>query len=355
MEEVRSMENKNDKRTIDLAQIAKKLWPHRRTYYFVLPTALIVTFLLTICVPRYYKCTVSLAPETSASSLSGSLGSLGSLASSFGLGSLAKMNSQDAIFSEIYPNVIESKNFIAELMTIEVQTKEGDVKCNYYTYLRDKQKAPWWSQLRGMISEAISPTEKDTANGKEKLSTFNLTRQQNDIFMSVQGKIKCTIDKKTDIVSITVQDQDPLVCATIADATCQKLQDFIVEYRTNKARIDYEYYKRLYEDSKTDYENALAKYAASSDAYTNTVLAVYHSKIERLENDMQAKYNIYTAMNTQMQAAKAKLQEATPAFTVIESASVPVKPAGPKRVIISIFITILAFFVLSGIILIRKR
>jgi len=66
-----------------------------------------------------------------------------------------------------------------------------------------------------------------------------------------------------------------------------------------------------------------------------------------LENEMQLKYNVYTAMNSQMQTAAAKLQEATPAFTVIQSASIPVKPAGPKRMIISIAMTIIAFITLS--------
>jgi uncharacterized protein involved in exopolysaccharide biosynthesis len=60
-------------------------------------------------------------------------------------------------------------------------------------------------------------------------------------------------------------------------------------------------------------------------------------------------------MNTQMQAARAKLQEATPAFTVIETASVPIKPAGPKRMIISIAMMILSFFVLSGWYIIKAK
>ena len=85
------------------------------------------------------------------------------------------------------------------------------------------------------------------------------------------------------------------------------------------------------------------------------MLATYQSKVESLENDMQAKYNIYTAMSAQMQASQAKLQEATPAFTVIESASVPHKPAGPKRMLISIFMAILAFFIVSGKILMKKE
>lgn len=343
-------EQKKDITPIDFIQIVKKLWPHRKTYYWVMPTTLILTYLYMICIPRYYNCTVSLAPESGGTSISGSLGSI---ASSFGLGDLAKLNSDDAIFAEIYPDVIKSKKFISELMVVDVKTKEGDVNCNYYTYLRDHQRTAWWNVVKSNIKSMFSESSTDNYNGKEKISTFNLTQVQDDVFGSAQNKITCSVDKKTNVVTITVRDQDPLVCATMADATCQKLQDFIIAYRTNKSRIDYEYYKKLCEESRKEYDKALDRYASCADAYTNSVLTIYKARVEKLENDMQAKYNIYTAMNTQMQAARAKLQEATPAFTVIESASVPIKPAGPKRMLISIVMMILSFFILSGWYLIK--
>lgn len=342
-----------ERKPIDISNIIKKLWPNRKKYYYVLPATLIITYLFIVCIPRYYSCKVSLAPETDGPSVSGSISSL---ASSFGIGgSLAKLNSQDAIYAEIYPDVINSKKFIAELMPVEIKTKKGNIKCDYYTYLRDYQKTSWWEFIWGTIREWISPTPKDEYNGKDKISVFELTKLQDDLFKQAQGNIKCTFDKKTEIVSITVYDQDPLVCAIMADSTCKKLQDFIVAYRTSKARIDYEYYKKLCEESKAEYENALKRYASSADAHTKTVMAIYQAKVESLENEMQAKYNIYNSINTQLQTAKAKLQEATPAFTIIESASVPIKPAGPKRMIISIGMMILSFFVLSGYILLKSK
>ena len=131
------MEEKEVIKPIDFTRIAKQLWPYRRKYCYVMSATLILTYLLTLCAPRYYRCQVSLAPEVDGMNVSGSLGSL---AASFGLGStLGKMTSQDAISSDIYPDVIQSKNFIAELMTVDVETKDGSVKCNYYTYMRDKR------------------------------------------------------------------------------------------------------------------------------------------------------------------------------------------------------------------------
>lgn len=66
---------------------------------------------------------------------------------------------------------------------------------------------------------------------------------------------------------------------------------------------------------------------------TDIVLESYSSKKDDLENEMQLKFNAYSAMNSQLQAARAKVLEKTPAFTVIKSATVPTKPAGPKRMI----------------------
>ena len=44
----------------------------------------------------------------------------------------------------------------------------------------------------------------------------------------------------------------------------------------------------------------------------------------------------------QMQTASAKVQEKTPAFTIIQGASVPEKPAGPKRMLFCLGMMVLA-------------
>ena len=63
-----------------------------------------------------------------------------------------------------------------------------------------------------------------------------------------------------------------------------------------------------------------------------------------MENDMQLKYNTYTTLNTQFETAKAKVQENTPAFTIIEAPIMPYRPASTPRAII-----VLAFVFLGGI------
>ena len=141
----------------------------------------------------------------------------------------------------------------------------------------------------------------------------------------------------------------------MANMTCKKLQEFIIAYRTNKANIDYEHYKKLTADAQKDYVKIRKQYVTLADANQDVTLPSYKAKEEDLEDEMQLKYNVYTAMTAQLQAAQAKLQEATPAFTIIESASGPVKPAGPKRLIISVAMMVLSFFVVSVWLLVKTK
>ena len=80
-----------------------------------------------------------------------------------------------------------------------------------------------------------------------------------------------------------------------------------------------------------------------SDANTDVVLASVRLKQEDLENDMQLQYNIYTQLEEQQQMARAKVQERTPAFTVIQAASVPLRHCNKPKVLYLIVFMLLGF------------
>ena len=95
--------------------------------------------------------------------------------------------------------------------------------------------------------------------------------------------------------------------------------------------------------AKEKYDKARLAYASYSDANNEVILESVKSKLENLENEMQLQFNTYAQLNTQVQAARAKVIEQTPAFTPLQSATVPLKPAGPKRMIFVATITMLVF------------
>lgn len=108
------------------------------------------------------------------------------------------------------------------------------------------------------------------------------------------------------------------------------------------------------DESLDIYRKARNQYAYYADANNDVMLESVKSKLEELENDMQLKYNQYTSYNTQYQIAVAKLREKTPVFTKLQGASVPQKPAGPKRILTIIGALLFTFFIILAIIISKQ-
>ena len=111
------------------------------------------------------------------------------------------------------------------------------------------------------------------------------------------------------------------------------------------------YYTRLYNEARKSYLNAQKKYASFCDSNQDVVLESFQAKRDELENDMQLAFNLMSQMSTQAQTAKAKVQERTPAYTMIQSAKMPYKASSMSRamiVLITLFVALMinAFWVL---------
>ena len=322
---------------IDLRVVAKKIIGNKRLFYKVLPIVFVLSCIYIFSLPRYYGSSVKLAPEMENSNPGGALSSL---ASSFGF-DLSTMQTSDAITPLLYPDLMDDNGFVSNLLSIRVRSQEGDINTTYHDYLKKHQKQAWWGYPLDWL-KSLLPKKEEKGGSQNGYDPYNVSKKEDGIMGAARNNITIAIDKKTGVISIDVQAQDPLICKTLADSIKDKLQVFITDYRTNKSRIDYEYYKKLTADAKHEYEKIRRQYASMADASTNLTLRSVELKLEDIENDMQLKLNAYTTLNNQLQAAKAKVQEHTPAFTVIKGAAVPVKPAGPKRMIFVAAMLILA-------------
>ena len=330
-------DNKKELKTIDVIIIAKKLWARKKLFAKTLPIAFVLSCVFILGFPRYYNTDIKLAPELGGSSIGSS--TLGSLASSFGF-DLDNLQSNDAITPLLYPDLMEDNGFVTNLFNVRVKTVDGSIETTYHDYLQKHQKPIIWFVPIDWMKNLFRSKQKAE---ERTIDPYNLSKDEDAIAGSIRNNIKINFDKKTAVISISVKDQDPLICKTIGDSVKERLQEFITDYRTSKARTDYEYYMKLTMEAKQEYEKTRQQYGRMADASTNVALKSLELQLEDMENDLQLRYNTYTTLNTQMQASKAKVQERTPAFTVIKGASVPIKPAGPKRMIFVAFMLMLTF------------
>ena len=329
--------------SIDFKKIFADLLKHKMLYAKVLPITFVVAAILALSIPNYYNCTVKLSPEMSGSK---STSGLASLASSFGVNLGTAGAGTEALFPTLYPDLMNSVDFKTSLFHVPV-TIEGDKEAgekdrtmSYYDYLTKEQKLPWWSSA---MKAVFSIFKSDSMSGDGKLDPFRLTEEQDAIVKVIDQKVVCDVDKKTMVITINVTDQDPVIAANMADTVKTRLQNFITDYRTSKARVDLEYNRKITAETKARYEKARQLYAEFMDANQDIILQTVRQKQTDLENEMQLQYNAYQQVAAQLLAAEAKVQEETPAFTTLQSATVPVLKAGPKRAQMCLIFVFLAF------------
>lgn len=352
------MTNNNEKNYIDLGDIFKTLWTKRKKFYIVWAVTFVLSCIWIFPQPRYYDCTVMLAPESSEASMGG----LAGLASSVGL-NIGSVTDGDALYPILYPDLLGSPEFIVNLMKIKVTTYDESISTDYYTYLNKHKKknviTEPFNKLSDNIKKLFTPAEpKSKKQPSEGVNPFKMSKEEADIANAIEDNIKCNVDKKTNVITLTVRDQDRMVCALLADSIKTHLQNFIIDYRTKKARNDEKYYKHLADSARMEYEKAVGLSSGFQDSHRKSSLDATISYGEKLKSDLAAKQSLYNTFNTQYQAARAKVQERTPMFTTLKSATIPQKPSGPKRVIFVIgmclFATVITAFWLTRKILIKK-
>lgn len=319
--------------SIDFGAIWAAIKKHRKLYYKTLPIALLVGIVIGFSIPKTYNCKILLAPELGGKSASGSLSSI---ASSFGINVGSGSATGDAITPTLYPDLMNSVDFKTSLFPVKVKRKGDKEPMTLYSYFKNEWKYAWWEHFFGLMAPK---KQKDTL-----VNNFELTGEQSRIADLIIKNVACTIDKKTNLIAIDVTAQNPYVVAQLADSVKTRLQDFLTEYKTSKARHDLEYAEKLQRQAKKDYEHARRLYVEFMDANQDMILLTAQQKQNDLENEMQLQYNNYTAVSAQVIAAKAKVQEVTPAFTPLQSATVPLSPAGPRKgqiILICLFLVLL--------------
>ena len=322
------MEETRKTREIDVIGMVMKLIPEWKFIAKVVMVTAVIGVIVALNTPKEYTTNVILAPEMTSGGL-GLSENLADMAASFGieLNSKAQM---DALYPGIYPEIFASTDFIISLFNIPVCQKEDTIKKSYHDHLLVDEKVPFWKYPLVLINYIFK--KKESSN--TAFDPFCLSKNDEALCEMIRGLITCQVDKKTNVITISVTDMDAKISAVMADTLLHRLQNYITDYRTSKARNDLAYYEKLREECKKEYHDIQREYAAYADSHKSNIFQSSSVKEEELENDMQIRYQAYAQIEQQIRTAKARVQEKTPAFTIIQNATIPNKASSTPRSLI---------------------
>lgn len=332
--------NFSSQEEIDLLELALKVWGERKFVLKACGYAVLIGLVIAFSIPREYTANAMIAPELSDNKTTGGLSPLAAMAGF----NLNATSTADAIYPDLYPDIVTSTPFITGLFNVQVKDLDEEVDTTLYCYLNEHQRVPWWTLITsapfkalGWVISLFTEEEKEDAI----LDPFHLTKEEADIVKELSERINVSVDKKTGVTTLSVTMQDARISACLTDTVVRRLQDYITEYRTTKARQDFQFQEKLFERKKKEYEKAQENYAKFADANKNIILLSYRAEQERLENEMRLAYQVYTSVAQQLQMAEAKVQEITPVYTIIEPATIPIKASKPRKTLMLLGIVFL--------------
>ena len=336
---------------IDLLELAKKIWAKRR---FIIKYALIgavAGLVIGFSLPKEYTSSVKMAPEEGKSNKTSNMAGLAALAGF----DLSGAGGVDGINLMLYPDVVQSTPFIVELSQIPVQPKKSG-KLSLYDYIGTELSSPWWGYIISAPAKVIGWM---MSIGQEKeavgsgINPKALTREQAQVLEGLSKRINISVDKKTGVITASSTMQDPVVAAAVTDSMVRKLEEYMGDYRTEKAKRDLAFTQESYQSARESYHETQRRYASYMDATQNVARQSVRAEQERLRNEQTLAYGVYSQLAQQLEMAKLKVQEQTPCVTIIEPAGVPTRKSNTSKAVILIAFTFLGAFAASGIVVVK--
>ncbi len=341
---------------MELKAILQKVYQGRRTIYRAMVIAFSLAVVIIIFTPKKYNTRVVLLAETNAKSgSSGLLGDLGGM-SGLNIGNLIGLNinssGNDALTSDLYPDIIKSTPFLLDVLQQKIYYPEIKKTITISDYLREYSH-PSLAGWPGYLIGKLKGKKENKEIKKYSKGVLNLSKGQDELIKTLSDMVSVEIQdqgnkllkRKSKIFSVSVEAQDPMVSALLADSVMNCLKRYVVNYNTRKAQKDLGFIKARYLDARQNYYKVQKSFADYSDSNNNVILASVNIKRERLQRELELSASVYMSLAKLMEKAKIRVQDRTPVFTVIEPPKVPLKKSAPKSSLIIIEMLLVGAFV----------
>ncbi len=324
---------------IDLLELAMTVWAGRWTIFKFLFIFGLLGLFIAIFSPKEYTATTIMVPQTTDAT-----------AGKTGLGNLAALAGVDlggrTVFSispTLYPQVVGSIPFQKDMMRVLVSPEDLEQKIplsRFYTeYYKPGVLAgikKYTIGLPGVILGAIRGEKKEVVAVVANDGIERLNKEEVDLIGILKKNLTVTINAKEGTVQVSVVSPEALLSAEVVRAAAELLQKYITLYKIDKAQTELEYTQERAKEQEEKYLEVQQQLAEFQDRHRNINTERAKMQLQRLRDEYNLVYEVHLQLAKQEEAARLKVKEDTPVFTVIEPVSVPTQRSAPKRPLILI-------------------
>lgn len=306
---------------------------------------LIVGVLIASTTPKEYLASSYILLESEGNGAA--LGQMGALAGLAGINMPQLQSGQLALTSEIFPEVIHSRDFLRSISKQEFEfTSKGRKVLSLEEYYFEerpnnivKKTISFIINVPAIIIGWFSKTDPLPVNFDKELildsGFLNLTSKE--LFAVGELKKRIILEQKGKLIRLNVFMPEPIIAAKVNVMVLDKLIDYVTEYKVGRQRRNLEFIEERVQEAENRFIESQMKLALFRDA--NQVLTTQKARTreEQLQLEFNLAFNVFNSLKQELEQAAIQLKKETPIFSVLEKASVPLGPAKPNKPLIIIF------------------
>ena len=338
---------------IDYLDLVKGIFNDKKSLLRFTGAGLTIGILIAYTSPKEYQSTSFVILESESGGANG-IGQMSALAGLAGVNLSQLQGDQISMSSELFPEVIQSRDFMMEIMKVpfyfETRGKEMTLEDYYYEEQPSNiltktinfiNSIP--SRIIGLFSssEEVEPSIPES-EATEK-SYVNVTGKEAYVIGELRKRIE--IDQKLKIIELKTSLPEAEVSAQVNAIVLEKLIDYVTQYKTVKQKRNLDIIEQRVNESEKKFADAQIELASYRDSNQGMISQRARTREEQLEFEFNIAYNIYNTLKQEYEQSSIQLKRDTPIFTVLEQPSVPLGNYKPNRPLILIFSAFMGFFI----------
>ncbi len=262
---------------------------HWRVYCLTSAITLCITLIILYSIPASYSAQVSIADEKKENGILIGLKTWEGWLNNSNPLSKAEVDMNDIL---VYSQYIDSYDFWEEVSHVAIPGNKTD----YYSHIAKKEKG----------------------------------KKREEIIATIHDKIKYQVFSRYATATIQVTDENPYVAAVMADSVASHLLFRMTKYRKKLAKTALTDERREYASCRKNYAAIQTKYSLYVDNHQDVAEPSGQSKIDSLQKERDNAFKLLQDAAMKYARAEAMAMQNIRSFSIVKSASVPLKPSAPN-------------------------
>lgn len=357
----------DDDDEIDLIAMAKTVWEGRKLIGALMGVFFLFGLFHYLTGPEEFESEAILIQESTQPSVSANMRLLQQFGGISGGG--GGTSDLGRLSPNIYPRIIESVGFQHNLLLNEVYFETLGESMTLYHYFIHVYEPPFRERFYRTIRNytirlPITLYRHVTSLFRERseVEELDFVITEDGEILELNSQVRRAISEmrsRTNVefddsfINVNTRMPDARAAAQVNALLIRQIQDYVIDYRVEKARQDLQSIEQMYEESRERYDEAQRQLAQFQDENRGQMTALARIEQERLQNERSLTFGIYNSFAQRREDARLRLQEETPVFTQLQKPNLPHQPTSDSNLIIIIF-TLLGAISAVGFIFTKK-